>query len=206
MSNFNNTPILTSTEKRFLDKYNLYDEYKYDVHEEKIINIVYPSTSKLTTDQETYILDIISKKYPERHIRLDNRTLTIDDKTIHLNCIHPLLSEAVYNFPDNSELKRFSVDIDFKTYNITEKKTQIKFGLISTVVYNENFLNDNSTLVSYDTNPCWYHIYDFEPKHFYGIDFHYYLVQPKFSYEQIITSIDLSDSDKLDVLAQLSLL
>lgn len=195
--------ILTKIEEQFLEQYSLYDNYIYDVYDEASVDVVYPSKGKLTEEQSNYIINKISKMYPEGKITLDNKVLTIDEKIVKLNCINPILSEAIYKHPENSELKRIQLDLDFKYYNITEQKTKIKFGLINTVVYNESFLNTFSSFVAYDTNPCWYHVYDFEPKNFYGLDFGYSLVQPKFNFQQIINS-ELSDIEKLDILKELS--
>lgn len=196
---------LTQIEKDFLDTYNLYDEYVYDVNYKTSIEVVYPSTSKLTKDQENYIILRISELYPNKKVEVTNRILTIDDKSIYLNSINPILSSAVYANPLNSELKTFSVDVDFRAYNITNKKTFIKFGILSSVVYNENFLKNNSKLVSYDTNSCWYHVYDFQPIDFHEVQFDYHLIQPKFNFRQIFTE-ELTDSEKLNIMKELSLL
>ena len=194
--------VITFEEKKFLDKYNLYDPFYYDHSDDRKISITYPINATLTSKQ---ISEIIKKTGA-----LDcseDKVLTFSEENheykIKLRCTDPILAEVVHFNPENSKLKVMEISVDFNLYNISKKKINIEYGLISSVVYNENYFKENSIYTTYDISSFWYHVYNFNPQNFTDIEYNYYLIQPKFIYKEIVNS-KLSDNEKLEILQELA--
>ena len=189
---------ITFEEKKFLDKYNLYDPFYYDHAEDRQISITYPVNAKLTSKQMSEII-----KKTGANDCSEDKVLTFGDNKIKLRCTDPVLAEVVHNNQEDSKLKVMNISVDFNLYNISKKKTHIEYGLISSVVYNEKYFKENSIYTTYDDSTLWYHVYDFTPRHFIDLDYNYYLIQLKFIYKEIINS-NLNDQEKLEILQELA--
>ncbi len=189
---------ITFEEKKFLEKYNLYDPFYYDHSEDRQISITYPVNAKLTSKQMSEII----KKTGAIDCSED-KVLTFGDNKIKLRCTDPVLAEVVHCNQEDSKLKVMNISVDFNLYNISKKKTDIEYGLISSVVYNEKYFKENSIYTTYDDSTLWYHVYNFTPRHFIDLEYNYYLIQPKFIYKEIVNS-NLNDQEKLEILQELA--
>ena len=192
--------LITYQEKKFLDKYELYDEYIYDNREEKILSVTYPEDGLLTDSQINEICNVFETCTIDRIVTPKGKEGK-EGKSFKLKFTDPILADAVRKNPEGSELKVIDIPVDNQYFNLSCKKTNsfIDYGLISTVCFNEENFKYQTSWFCYDTNSSWYHVYNFNTN--FTTEFDYWLIQPKFCFDEIIKDESLPDFEKLQILS-----